>query len=290
MEVMLGNLSSAKGCIGCGKCSSVCAETDPWKVMMYVTCVEYNFRIPQTFMRTGYHLPIRDNDSVPKIPFSENGLEIMPGCFVRALLPFIEYSASVSLNALGIKNKRLEAGCCTFPIPYRIMEDEERNRIKMDYVENDRNRKIITLCPGCSNEMSSAGADAVHIVDIYHQNIQKLKEMNPVNLKVAVQPGCHLLHKTAEFKEVVSSIPGIELVDLPIGCCGKMVEGISESIMKERQQSMKGLDAVIVGCPSCFSRYDAYPEGVPVLHISELVSMASGDSKSLEFHKNVLTV
>ena len=97
----------------------------------------------------------------------------------------------------------------------------------MDYVENDRNRKIITLCPGCSNEMSSAGADAVHIVDIYHQNIQKLKEMNPVNLKVAVQPGCHLLHKTAEFKEVVSSIPGIELIDLPIGCCGKMVEGIS---------------------------------------------------------------
>ena len=41
---------------------------------------------------------------------------------------------------------------------------------------------------------------------------------------------------------------------------------------------------MVVGCPMCLVKYDALPEGKPVVHISELVAMAAGDRESLGFH------
>ena len=57
-------------------------------------------------------------------------------------------------------------------------------------------------------------------------------------------------------------------------------------IMSERQKDMEGADAVVVGCPSCFIRYDSRDNGIRVLHISELVAMASGIDRTLRYHRN----
>ena len=104
-------------------------------------------------------------------------------------------------------------------------------------------------------------------------------------MTVCIQPGCHLMHLEKEFREVVEAT-GATIMDAPIGCCGKVVPGISDAIMDERQGDMEGADAVIVGCPSCFIRYDSKKDGIRVLHISELVSMAAGDMSTLVFHRN----
>ena len=35
----------------------------------------------------------------------------------------------------------------------------------------------------------------------------------------------------------------------------------------------------------CYTRYDAWPEGKPVVYIMELVAMAFGDTRSLGYHR-----
>ncbi len=35
----------------------------------------------------------------------------------------------------------------------------------------------------------------------------------------------------------------------------------------------------------CFTKYDAYPEGMPVMFLTELVAMAAGDVSSLKYHR-----
>ena len=55
-------------------------------------------------------------------------------------------------------------------------------------------------------------------------------------------------------------------------------------LREERMRECAGADIVVVGCPMCLVKYDALPEGKPVVHISELVAMAAGDRESLGFH------
>ena len=68
-----------------------------------------------------------------------------------------------------------------------------------------------------------------------------------------------------------------------MGCCGKNTD-VAGSLVAERMEECAKADVIVVGCPMCLVKYDALPEGKPVVHISELVAMASGDKKSLGYH------
>ena len=56
-------------------------------------------------------------------------------------------------------------------------------------------------------------------------------------MKVCVQPGCHLRHLEKEFIEIVEAT-GAEIMEAPIGCCGKAVPGISGMIMSEQEHDI----------------------------------------------------
>ena len=286
MAVLKGEVSKVRGCIGCGECSKVCDHTDPWKVMMYMNCVVNGMEIPSVFEETGYHIPGSDREGIPDAGYSDDGdIHLAPGCLVNGAVPFLENAGVSALGAVGHRVRRLDTGCCTFPVPYRSMTDEERDSVKMKGTKGADGGRIVTLCPGCSNEFSSSGADAVHIVEVLHSRLDAIRGEEGVEMTVCIQPGCHLMHLEKEFREVVEAT-GATIMDAPIGCCGKVVPGISDAIMDERQGDMEGADAVIVGCPSCFIRYDSKKDGIRVLHISELVSMAAGDMSTLVFHRN----
>ena len=83
----------------------------------------------------------------------------------------------------------------------------------------------------------------------------------------------------------VAKATGADVMDNVSGCCGKTVEGVRDGLMAERQAEVAGADVIIVSCPMCFSMYDNFAGGKPVMHIVELVALASGDSSSLKFHK-----
>lgn len=286
MAVLKGETSKVKGCIGCGACTEVCEYTDPWKVMMYMNCVENSLRIPEVFEETGYHLPKSTRTDVPDADYADDGdVCLAPGCLVNGVMPFLENAGVEAMRAVGLSCKRLDTGCCTFPIHYRTLTDEERDGIKTRAVNGSDGKGVVTLCPGCSNEFASSGTDAHHVVELLHERIDTIRRLPDLDMTVCVQPGCHLRHLAKEFEEVVSATGAI-VKDVPTGCCGKAVPGISDTIMDERQKEMKGADAVIVGCPSCFMRYDSRENGIKVLHISELVAMAAGYDGTLGFHRN----
>ncbi len=78
---------------------------------------------------------------------------------------------------------------------------------------------------------------------------------------------------------------GCEIVNHASGCCGKGTDRVGAPLMDEREAECRGADAIVVGCPNCLSFYDSYPNGIPVLHISELICLAAGDSFTQKYHR-----
>ena len=287
LEVMAGNIEKAKGCLTCGLCNDVCGSTIPKKVMMYAACIANDVKIPQTFYDTGYNLPPASVEGLPVPDYDEDSDDVlMPGCLTVAMAPYLEYSAVEALRIVGNDVRRFDGGCCTYPIPYRSMSDGDRDAMKHKIADDQNIRQMFNICPGCRDEMSSV-CDTDHVIGPLHRNIDVIKGLKGIDLKVASLPGCSLRHHREEFSDIIEAC-GCTVVDVEQGCCGKAVPGISEKIMRERQDSLKDVDAVIVGCPSCFARYDAFENGVPVLYITELVCLAAGDDTTLRFHKNKL--
>lgn len=288
LEVMKGDLEKAKGCIGCGSCNDVCGFTIPKKVMMYAVNTVNNLDVPAVYRETGYNLPAADREGMPIPDYADDAdAQLMPGCMANAFAPYLEYAGVKALGIVGRKVGRFDGGCCTYPVFFRGLSDEERDDMKRRAAGSLNGRRLFTLCSGCDDEMRATGFDSEHIFRILHDNLDVLKTLPGAGLCVAVQPGCGLKAVIGEFREIVEAC-GCTTVDVEQGCCGKMIPGISERIMSERQSQMMGVDAVVVGCPSCFVRYDEWGGGIPVLHIAELVCIASGDRTTLMCHRNGL--
>jgi heterodisulfide reductase subunit B len=141
---------------------------------------------------------------------------------------------------------------------------------------------LVTLCGGCSEELSDDGVKAEHIVSFLHRNIDKLPRF-PEGYKVAMEPGCAVEPIAGEMKDIIAAL-GCEVVNKTYGCCGKSAP-VAVPLMAERQKECSGADFVIVACPMCQVKYDSYEGGLPVVHIAELVAMAAGDNATLGFHK-----
>ena len=76
---------------------------------------------------------------------------------------------------------------------------------------------------------------------------------------------------------------GCEVVNTTMGCCGKNTP-VAGPLMEEREAECAGADWIIVGCPMCQVKFDSHPDGMPAMHIAELVAMAAGDTESLRHH------
>lgn len=291
-KVMNGEEGNVTLCIGCGNCSAVCSSTHPFKVMMYMNCKASGAKIPDVFYETGFVMPAGISPARTELPYVPSGDDIylMAGCTVECKLPFLKYATGTALNALGISNSELpHATCCTFPLPFRNLSDAERDEYKLKMGAEANGRDIITICPGCADELKSAGVKAKHVSHLFYNNLEKISQLPGVSLKVAIEPGCALEHFAKEFEEIVKAT-GATPIGNKIGCCGKSVKGISNQLMMERQEEIKGADAVIVGCPFCTFKYDSVQNGLPALHISELIALAAGDSATQKYHRLKLTL
>ena len=285
LEVMKGDLERAKGCLGCGLCNTVCEFTVPKKVMLYAACMVGGMTVPQIYRETGYNLPMSDMKDVPVPDYTKGaGAQLMPGCLVVSAAPYLEYATERALSFVGIQTERYEGGCCSYPVPFRGLTDEERDVLKRRAAEPLRGRKLYTICSGCADEMVASGIDAEHVVHILHRNLEHMRGLPGVKLKVAIQTGCGMRDQLYKFRDIAEAC-GCEIVDAEQGCCGKLIPRISGELMAERQESMKGADAIVVGCPSCFARYDQYPEGIPVLYVTELILLAMGDRSTMKLHR-----
>ena len=284
VELMHRNEEMLEYCIGCGNCSKVCNRTDPFRAIQYMTAAAKNLRPPEIYSQTGYCMPaVEGTGNVPAPEWTGNDVFVMPGCVVKCKVPFVENAAADIISALGLGVSEIpDSECCLHPSMFMALGEPERAYRRRNMNESAAGKPIVTLCGGCTEEFARTGIRADHIIHFLFLMKDRLPVTDTV-LKVALEPGCSSNHIYSEMKEVVEAM-GFETIGNRYGCCGKRVAFGSE-MMKENENDCAGADVIAVGCPTCLTKYDAYPDGIPAMHIAELAAFAAGKRDFLKFHK-----
>jgi len=282
MEIMAGGEGDLDKCIVCGTCSRICFRSDPFTVIRDLIYMEQGLSVSKTYEETGFvRAPAEDRCVEPE--WKGDDAYVMTGCVVNGMAPFIEFAASVAMDALNVKATRLPSeSCCLHPIQFMGMPEIEKRRRKDGMCSPAGGKDIVTLCAGCSEELEPVYQRTSHIIAFLHRHLDDLPRFGRT-VRVGMEPGCSAEHLKKEMKAVLEAM-NCEVVNTEIGCCGKNAP-VNVPLMKEREEECAGAEVIVVGCPMCFVKFDAQENGLPVVHIAELVAVAAGREESLGFHK-----
>lgn len=230
-------------------------------------------------------------------------MKIYGGCMVSSRLPFIEAAAKFVLEKIGAEPEVLTGmPCCMEPVGMRSVSYDGWKKITSYISEKTGGEKIVTVCDSCAFSFEKNGIDVETLIQILFENKEKIKSniVSPVNLKVAVFPGCHCesicagkgIDAVAAISELLNyagcetSVPKKNL------CCGGGVSSIddelSKSILSESVESFKslGAQAVAVSCPFCFMQFDVFAR-FRTYHVVEILAKAMGWQQDFEkYHKS----
>lgn len=280
-EIMKAGDGDVSTCIMCGNCSRVCKKTDPVTVMKMLRYLSNNGDFGGFYDRTGFNLPMLDHPSRSlELEWTGDDVTVMSGCVITCKVPFLTYATSYALKSMGIKASPLEGEkCCLRPPAFAYLSNDEKKIKRREMV--GKCREMLCLCPGCAHEMACAKEKERGGVDFLYKHIDKLPRTNRP-LKLALEPGCELADKRDRMSAVVRAM-GYEDIGNDIGCCGKDSK-VAPALMADRENECRGADAIVVACPKCFTIYDSYEDGIPVIYLFELVAYTFGDSTTLQYH------
>ena len=269
-------------------------------------------------------------------------LSLFLGCIIPNRYPGIEKATYLCLEKLGIDCSDLSgASCCPAPGVFKSFDKPtwlalaSRNIV----LSEEMGRDVLTICNGCYGSLSDANielkrdtelkastnthlgkigkkyngtVDVRHIVEFLYDEYGpgKINEMvvNPLNLRVALHYGCHLVKPSADrqlgsverpifFDELIEAM-GAESVDYPdkMACCGAG-GGVRSALLdtsfemvnhKLSQISDADVDCVVDACPFCHLQFDGgqieikerlgVEYKIPVLHYVQLLGLAFGFS------------
>ncbi len=282
MEIMAGGEDALDQCIMCGTCSRVCFRSNPFRVVRGMIYIEQGLGVSDVFKETGFtRAPLEDRCIEPV--WDGDDVYVMTGCVVEGVVPYVEYAGSKAMEIVGTKASKLPNGsCCLRPIQFmEIPLLEKRNRIK-EMCASANGKPIVTLCAGCAEEIEPVDPSVVHIIKFLHEHLDDLPAFDrPV--KVGMEPGCSAAALKKELKAILQKMNCV-VVNNDFGCCGKNAP-LAPTLMEERMEECAGAEIIVVGCPMCLSKYDGLENGIPTVHIAELVAMAAGDKSTLGFHR-----
>lgn len=269
-------------------------------------------------------------------------LSLFLGCIVPNRYPGIENATKLCLEKLDLDAVDLPgASCCPAPGVFKSFDKgtwlslAARNVVISEKMERD----VLTICNGCYASLADANielksdpemkaqtnmclkgigmeyqgtVEVRHIIELLYEEIgpEKLKSYvtTPLDLKVALHYGCHLIKPTKErklgnsenptfFDELVEAT-GAESVDYTdkMMCCGAG-GGVRSGHIEESLEMLEhklaciqraGVDCIVNACPFCHLQFDkgqlAVNEkfgtdySIPVLHYSQLLALALGIS------------
>ncbi len=268
-------------------------------------------------------------------------LSLFLGCLIPNRYPGIEKATRLVLDSLGIKWSELEeAACCPAPGLYRSFDKmtwltlASRNIV----LAEEKNTDILTICNGCFSSLLDANnilksddelrnevnahlkkigrtfngtVEVRHIIEFLYKEIgaEDLRKAieKPLEVRVAVHYGCHLLKPTKERKLGSAECPSFfdELVEATgatsvryegkTSCCGAgggVRSAMLETSLKMTEYKLERMkkaevDCIVDACPFCHLQYDGGQVelakagkryNIPVIHYSQLLGLALGYS------------
>lgn len=186
--------------------------------------------------------------------------------------------------------------CCGAPLILAGYIDEAKKQAEkvIHRIEEKGIDTLITPCPHCftiiGKEYSellgidTEGISVLHITQFLIDAIKngKLKFKNEVKMKISYHDPCYIGRQGPgiydEPREILSSIPGIELIDTELTkekatCCGgggllrAYLPRLSVEVAKEKMEtqfSPLGVDTVVSSCPFCFLNLAEGAEGTDI--------------------------
>ena len=271
-----------------------------------------------------------------------NKLSLFLGCIVPNRYPGIEKATKLCLQRLEIDACDLPgASCCPAPGVFKSFDKAtwlalaSRNIVLSERMERD----VLTVCNGCYGSLADANmelkkdpemkactnsclkeigmefrgtSEIRHIIEFLYKEFgpEKLKEYitTPLDLKVALHYGCHLIKPSKDrnlgdtespvfFDELVE-VTGAKSVDYTdkMMCCGAgggVRSGYADESLEMLEHKLDcirkaGVDCIVNACPFCHLQFDRGQIAVnekfgtdyyiPVLHYSQLLGLALGFS------------
>jgi glycolate oxidase iron-sulfur subunit len=260
--------------------------------------------LPEVSLRScTFHLPARiAPKGAPRLRVA-----LMLGCVQGVFFDHVNAATARVLAAEGCEVLIPRAqGCCGALMTHAGREDQALAAARrfLDVFEREPVDRIVINAAGCGSNIKDyahllrddpAYAGRAQVMVSKCKDITEvLAELtpraprHPLPLRVALQDSCHLCHAqgvTAAPRQVLESIPQLELVEIPEAalCCGSagiynLVEPVPANELGERKARnvlANGAEAMASGNPGCLLHIRAsmrrLGHAIPLYHTIELV-------------------
>jgi glycolate oxidase iron-sulfur subunit len=232
---------------------------------------------------------------------------LLLGCVQRAFLSQINSASGRVLAAEGFEVIAPEEQPCCGALLLHGGEEagaQDLARRTIDVFERAKVEYIVSNAAGCGSAVKEYGhllrddpqyADRARQFSLKCRDISEVltefrwrSECQPINARVAMHDSCHLQHAQgvrAQPRELLSQIPGVEVLEIPESavCCGSagiynLLQPDAASELGDRKANLIAAlqpSVVVTGNPGCLFQLQAALQRaqcrVPVLHTIQLL-------------------
>lgn len=236
-----------------------------------------------------YHYPPLKNTPSPQAD-----LYLFEGCLMDTLFPNVNEATKRLLQRLGFSVHCISGVCCGALHDHAGYANEAERKASQSSQKMQEKWPIIVNSAGCGSKMKESkevGTRTFDISEFLHLNgLADLLKNSPglPNLKVTYHDACHLSHGQKirkEPRDLIASIPGIEIIDLPESelCCGsagtynQFQPDMARQLLDRKWKNVESTQAQIVvsGNPGCHAWLEQASQEtgnqIIVLHTAELL-------------------
>lgn len=252
-------------------------------------------------------------ERVPAVPPLRGRVGLLTGCLENTLLAGMCTATAKILSYNGFELIIPKNQVCCGALPAHLGDLDlarQQARQNIDAFSAAGVETVISDAAGCSAQLKEYGyllsndplyrerakrfaANSRDATEFLAEHFPLREGMQPLNLRVAYDDPCHLIHAQGIYiqpRELLRSIPSLELVDLPESswCCGSAGTynlthtAEASALLKRKMDHLRNLnvDVLATANTGCYIQLAAgvreHNVNVKITHIVELIAQAYG--------------